>query len=114
MYCKVFVRDDEEYGRLCKELKSGNWYKIRGYTKNDQFAKELVLNARDIIKIEKTENSIKDTADVKRVELHCHTVMSQMDGVANEESIVKQAMKEDFSWEKSTVEYIELYKSLLK
>ena len=93
IYCKVFVRDDEEYSRLCKELKSGNWYKIRGYTKNDQFAKELVLNARDIIKIEKTENAIKDTADVKRVELHCHTVMSQMDGVANEEAIVKQAMK---------------------
>ena len=93
IYCKVFVRDDEEYSRLCKELKSGNWYKIRGYTKNDQFAKELVLNARDIIKIEKNETSIKDTAEEKRVELHCHTVMSQMDGVANEEAIVKQAMK---------------------
>ena len=55
IYCKVFVRDDEEYSRLCKELKSGNWYKIRGYTKNDQFAKELVLNARDIVKIERAE-----------------------------------------------------------
>ena len=93
IYCKVFVRDDEEYGRLCKELKTGNWYKIRGYTKNDQFAKELVLNARDMVKLEKTEESIKDLAEEKRVELHCHTVMSQMDGVANEEAIVKQAMK---------------------
>ena len=93
IYCKVFVRDDEEYSRLCKELKAGNWFKIRGYTKNDQFAKELVLNARDIVKIEKNEAAIKDNADVKRVELHCHTVMSQMDGVANEEAIVKQAMK---------------------
>jgi len=93
IYCKVFVREDEEYKRLCKELKVGNWYKIRGYTKNDQFAKELVLNARDIIKLEKTEESIKDTADVKRVELHCHTKMSQMDGVADECDIVKQAMK---------------------
>ena len=93
MYCKVFVRDDEEYARLCKELKTGNWYKIRGYTKNDQFAKELVLNARDIIKIEMKDEGVKDTALEKRVELHCHTVMSQMDGVANEEAIVKQAMK---------------------
>ena len=93
IYCKVFVRDDEEYGRLCKELKTGNWYKIRGYTKNDQFAKELVLNARDMVKLEKTEESVKDLAEEKRVELHCHTVMSQMDGVANEEAIVKQAMK---------------------
>ena len=93
IYCKVFVRDDEEYSRLCKELKNGNWYKIRGYTKNDQFAKELVLNARDMVKIEKTEETIKDLAEEKRVELHCHTIMSQMDGVANEEAIVKQAMK---------------------
>ena len=93
IYCKVFVRDDEEYKRLCKELKSGNWYKIRGYTKNDQFAKELVLNARDIIKIEKTEETIKDIAEEKRVELHCHTKMSQMDGVIDETDVVKQAMK---------------------
>ena len=93
IYCKVFVRDDEEYKRLCKELKSGNWYKIRGYTKNDQFAKELVLNARDIIKIEKTEETTKDIAEEKRVELHCHTKMSQMDGVIDETDVVKQAMK---------------------
>lgn len=93
IYCKVFVREDEEYKRLCKELEVGNWYKIRGYTKNDQFAKELVLNARDIIKIEKNEESIKDTAVEKRVELHCHTKMSQMDGVADECDVIKQAMK---------------------
>ncbi len=93
IYCKVFVRDDEEYKRLCKELKSGNWYKIRGYTKNDQFAKELVLNARDIIKIDKKEETVKDTAEEKRVELHCHTKMSQMDGVIDEVDLVKQAKK---------------------
>ena len=93
IYCKVFVREDEEYKRLCKELKAGNWYKIRGYTKNDQFAKELVLNARDILKIEKNEESVKDTAEEKRVELHCHTKMSQMDGVADECDVIKQAMK---------------------
>lgn len=93
IYCKVFVRDDDEYARLCKELKAGNWYKIRGYTKNDQFSKELVLNARDIIKIEKQEESIKDEAEEKRVELHCHTKMSQMDGLADEEALLKQAIK---------------------
>ena len=93
IYCKVFVRDAEEYGRLCKELKAGNWFKIRGYTKNDQFSKELVLNARDIVKVEKEVSVVKDNAEVKRVELHCHTKMSQMDGLADEEQIVKQAMK---------------------
>ena len=93
IYCKVFVREEDEYKRLSKELKEGNWYKIRGYTKNDQFAKELVLNARDIIKIEKNEDDVKDTSEEKRVELHCHTKMSQMDGVADETAIVKRAMK---------------------
>lgn len=93
IYCKVFVREDDEYKRLSKELKEGKWFKFRGYTKNDQFAKELVLNARDILKIEKNENSVKDLADVKRVELHAHSKMSQMDGVADECDLVKQAMK---------------------
>ena len=93
IYCKIFVRENDEYKRLSKEFKNGNWYKIRGYTKNDQFAKELVLNARDIMKIEKNEEEEKDTAEKKRVELHCHTKMSQMDGVADEVDVVNQAMK---------------------
>ena len=92
IYSKVFVRDDEEYGRLCKELKQGNWYRIRGYTKNDQFSKELVLNARDINKIEAKEEIIEDNEEVKRVELHAHTKMSQMDGLADEVELVKQAI----------------------
>ena len=92
IYCKVFVRDDDEYKRLSKEFKEGNWYKIRGYTKNDPFSKELVLNARDIIKLDKKEEKVEDTAEVKRVELHCHTKMSQMDGVADECDVVKTAM----------------------
>ena len=92
IYCKVFVRDNDEYKRLCKELKAGTWFKIRGYTKEDQFAKELVLNARDIVKIDKKEEKIEDKAEVKRVELHCHTKMSQMDGVVDDEALLKQAI----------------------
>ena len=93
IYCKVFVRDSDDYNRLSKELKTGNWFKFRGYTKNDQFSKELVLNARDIVKIEKKENVINDNSEVKRVELHTHTKMSQMDGLADEVDLVKQAIK---------------------
>lgn len=93
IYCKVFVRDNDEYIRLSKALKAGNWFRIRGYTKNDAFAKELVLNARDIVPIDKKEESVKDTAPKKRAELHAHTMMSQMDGVADEVKLVKQAIK---------------------
>ena len=92
--CKVFCNEDEEYERLCKALKIGTWLKIRGYTKIDNFSKdELVLNARDIMPVEREEEEIIDDAKEKRVELHAHTMMSQMDGVADEVKLVKQAMK---------------------
>lgn len=94
IYCKVFVRDNDEYIRLCKELKAPKWFKIRGYTKNDPFSRELVLNARDIVLVEHESGSeVVDSALKKRVELHTHTKMSQMDGVADEVLLVKQAMK---------------------
>ena len=92
IYCKVFVREDDEYKRLSKELKPNTWVKVRGYTKNDQFSKEIVLNARDILKIEVSENKVKDESPVKRVELHTHTKMSQMDGVVDELDLVKRAI----------------------
>ncbi len=93
IYSKVFVRDEEEYKRLTKELKEGNWYKIRGASVNDKYSKELVINARDILKIDSKDSTRKDNSETKRVELHCHTKMSQMDGVADEKDIVKTAMK---------------------
>lgn len=93
IYAKVFVRGDEEYARLSKELKTGKWFIIRGYTKNDQFSKELVLNVRDICVLERQVEEVKDTYPEKRVELHAHTMMSQMDGVVDEIKLVKQAMK---------------------
>ncbi len=93
IYCKIFVREEEEYKRICKELKNCSWLKIRGASVNDKYSKELVINARDILKIESKDSTRKDLAQTKRVELHCHTKMSQMDGVADETDIVKQAMK---------------------
>ncbi|MBE6147406.1 MAG: PolC-type DNA polymerase III [Firmicutes bacterium] len=93
IYCKVFVRGEDEYHRLSKELKDGKWFIIRGYTKNDQFSKELVLNARDINIIKKDNEEIIDTCLEKRVELHAHTMMSQMDGLVDEVKLIKQAIK---------------------
>ena len=81
IYCKVFCRGEEDFNIKKKALKDGKWFIIRGYTKNDQFSKELVLNARDINLVEKETSKIEDNAPVKRVELHAHTMMSQMDGI---------------------------------
>ena len=92
IYCKIFCREDEEFNKYKKALKEGKYYIIRGYTKNDKYSGEIVLNARDINLSMKEDNIRKDTAKRKRVELHTHTKMSQMDGVADEEKLVKTAM----------------------
>ena len=92
IYCKIFTKDEGEFNQYKKALKEGKYYIIRGYTKNDKYSNELVLNARDINISEKKDEERKDTAERKRVELHAHTKMSQMDGVADEEKLVKTAM----------------------
>ena len=93
MYAKIFTRDDKEYANYLKKIKTNNWYLLRGYTKADRFSNnEIVLNIRDINKTEVEENKREDNSKEKRVELHAHTKMSQMDGVAGEEELVKRAM----------------------
>ncbi|MDD3392423.1 MAG: PolC-type DNA polymerase III [Bacilli bacterium] len=96
IYCKVFSKSDEEYQKLCKKLKPGNWIKIRGYIKNDVYSRELVLNARDINVLHKESNAVFDDAEEKRVELHTHTFMSQMDGLIEPKTLVKEARKRGY------------------
>ncbi|MDD4036008.1 MAG: PHP domain-containing protein, partial [Bacilli bacterium] len=92
IYVKVFTRDANEFSELKGKLKDGIWIKVRGYTKNDLYAKDLVLNARDINKLPPQEE-IRDEALVKRVELHTHTFMSQMDSVVSAKDLIKRAKR---------------------
>ena len=92
MYCKIFTREDDEFNKYRKSLKEGKYYIIRGYTKNDKYSGEIVLNARDINISSKEDEKRKDEAKRKRVELHAHTKMSQMDGVADEVKLVQTAI----------------------
>ena len=93
MYAKIFVKDDKDWDFYRKQIKPGNWYKFRGYTKYDKYANEVVLNLRDVSKSDRVIETIKDEAEEKRVELHAHTMMSQMDGVVEAKKLVKQAQK---------------------
>ncbi|MBQ3021149.1 MAG: PolC-type DNA polymerase III [Bacilli bacterium] len=90
---KVFSKDEDEFKNICKSIKSGNWYKIRGYIKNDQFAHDMVLNIRDMENIPSKDVSIIDDAEEKRIELHAHTFMSQMDGCVDAKKLLKTATK---------------------
>ena len=82
IYCKVFCKGDEQYEERKKALKEKKWYIIRGNVKKDQYSNnEEVLNVTDINYLDREEEKYVDDAPVKRIELHAHTMMSQMDGV---------------------------------
>ena len=81
IFGKMFVNDEEEVNRLSKLLKVGKWFKFRGTIKDDKYSNEDVFSILDINISNHEEVKIIDDADVKRVELHAHTMMSQMDGV---------------------------------
>ncbi len=94
IYCKAFIRDSDEFDAIKKSTKNGTWVRLRGSTKADRYSGgEIVLNIRDINKIEKTKESRVDKSSEKRVELHAHTQMSQMDGITNAKDLVNQAKK---------------------
>ena len=80
IYAKVFTKDADLFKKLSKSMKSG-WFRINGYVKQDIYAKDLVLNMRNVMKIPSKDVVIVDDAEEKRVELHAHTMMSQMDGL---------------------------------
>ncbi len=90
---KIFKRDKDDYRAVLKNLSEGNWYRIHGNIEYDNFAKDLVLAVRNMESISSKDQVVKDTAEVKRVELHAHTFMSAMDGVIPMKSLYKFAKK---------------------
>ena len=80
IYAKFFTKDKDDFKKLSKKMKSG-WFRINGYVKQDVYAKDLVLNIRSVNSIPSKDVKRTDDAEIKRVELHAHTMMSQMDGL---------------------------------
>ena len=72
-------------------LKDGNWVKVRGSYRYDDFKHEMMLMVSDIMPAEKPVR--KDTSAEKRVELHLHTSFSTMDACASPSDLIKQAAK---------------------
>ena len=81
MMAKLLRFDEEEYKYISKNLKENNWYRFYGDVANDAYLKDLVFSIKGIEKIKSKDASRTDDAEVKRVELHAHTMMSQMDGL---------------------------------
>ena len=91
MYAKIFIHGDEETNRVKKLLKTGKFYKFRGNIKEDKYSLEDSLVINDINTSERVIESRIDDAPIKRVELHAHTMMSQMDGVVDAVALCKTA-----------------------
>ena len=88
---KMFLRN-EQVPEIKESIKKGAFLKIRGVTTIDRFDSELTIGSiAGIKKIANFTSKRTDTSPQKRVELHCHTKMSDMDGVTDAKALVKRA-----------------------
>ena len=91
--CKVFSEGDKSKALIGK-LKGAKGIKLEGTAQFDPFSKELGVIANTIIESTGLKKEVrKDEAKVKRVELHMHTQMSQMDGMTSATELLKRAVK---------------------
>ena len=90
---KIFASNDD-VPELLKEISGGKFVRVKGVATIDKFDSELTIGS--IVGIKKCADFTTvrmDTSVEKRIELHCHTKMSDMDGVSDVKDIVKRAMK---------------------
>ncbi len=80
----------------CKELdnlKKGRSILVRGSLEYDKYDRENVLRPKAIATVDQVEIVDNAPADKKRVELHMHTNMSEMDGITPAADLIQQAYK---------------------
>ena len=84
---------NERLPELLDKLKEGAFIKMKAVAMMDQFEHDIALGSVSGIKTipDFTEKRM-DHSPVKRVELHCHTTMSDMDGVTDVKKLLKTAM----------------------
>ena len=90
--CKSFVEANKAK-QVIDRIKSAKGVKIAGTAQFDPYAKELGVISNVIVETAgRKKVTRKDLAEVKRVELHMHTQMSQMDGMTSAKDLIKRAM----------------------
>ena len=90
--CKAFFRD-EQWNELKEVVKSGMFVLIQGNAESDAYDHSLCISKISCIKkIDSFFEKRKDNAKVKRVELHCHTKMSEHDAVADPSAVIQRAV----------------------
>ena len=90
---KVFAKN-EDVPEIMAGLKPGSFIRVKGVATIDKFDSELTIGSIvGIKKIPDFTTQRMDTSPEKRVELHCHTKMSDMDGVSDVKDIIARAKK---------------------
>ena len=92
--CKIFAKDGDDADRILSRMKKAKGVKLVGNAQLDPYAGELTIMTNTLIEtagIPKKER--QDLAEEKRVELHMHTKMSQMDAMTSATDLIKRAMK---------------------
>ena len=92
MKCKMFC-PNEELPNIREGVKKGSFLLVRGLCAMDSFDKDLTISIKSLQKTKDFTVTRMDHSAKKRVELHCHTKMSDMDGVSDVIDIVKRAYK---------------------
>lgn len=88
---KMFMRNDQ-VEEVTAGIKKGAFIKLKGVTTIDRYDHELSLaSIVGVKKISSFVSSRMDASPEKRVELHCHSKMSDMDGVTDAATLVKRA-----------------------
>ena len=91
--CKAFL-NKEIAKKTMKRIKNAKGIKLSGTAQMDTFSNELTVMANTIIETEGLKKETReDHSEVKRVELHMHTQMSQMDAMTSAKDLIKRAMK---------------------
>ncbi|MBR3483983.1 MAG: PolC-type DNA polymerase III, partial [Lachnospiraceae bacterium] len=94
--CKFFIRDEEDKNNVVNTIKEGSFFLIKGSAETDMFEpghETTIQKVRGIKPIKDFRVKRRDEAEVKRIELHAHTQMSDMDGVIPANVLVKRALE---------------------
>jgi len=87
-----FFFTPEEAEQYKGVLKKGNTVKLRGRVAYDNYEKDInIASVYELAQIPSLRTVRTDNADRKRTELHCHTKMSNMDGVSDAAELIKTA-----------------------
>lgn len=89
---KKFVSDKDQIEQM-SAIKPGTWAKMQGSAADDQYQHDVVFNISSFETVEHVGRTEKYEGEQKRVELHLHTNMSQLDATNTPTDFIKTAKK---------------------